>query len=1030
MGNALIQDSATGQMMELREGFIPVGMKEHGGILYIVSADKEGNGEIGTIPSPIITWDYFDASNKLMESNILVDGNQVKTEQKISTKVKPGEQYAVILNLETYPGLWNGKYFECPDLGYYDPIKSLQNKNTTWQKDNSPLISTIDQKGFYTINLYSNNDYTSYLIKTDKKQQYYTIGENQIKESNFWFIPIQELLQSDGNIQELNKKYMTIDGLFSKYPGTIPSGKLIIKPELENIQEFELVKRAGSLLNTKLSEGYIPYTMEDKGKYYTFFSSFRYKSNSSVRVEKLKIRIVRKDTNEEVPIYYNVSGYGKKIEDGILVAAEEKVTGINNANENYEKTNNLISRNYDSSSDFYTFKYDDWYYLLRKVYEDFPENNSFKSFKNSDNPSAERHGLFYIISEEYNVWYTLYVEYFDQTDRQLGTYEVKFNPFSNDYTGNGWGEYEVDEKREQTNLNKYSFEQKLEGQDSRLIYLEIQGATSCDKIQAIKTENFSWNPKYEIPNNYLNIKKLQYSSEFYTNTTPLINPVIIPTSIEDWETSGVQHTVNYNITVNNSNIFANKTDYSQTYWVEAWSANGRTGRLVECDQNWEFNKTLNKSIKTITITTDKFSGTSDPIDKSTQLRPTLYRSGGLEGTYYCDSFNNIPRITNEGNQNSLRLNIKGSNIFKIRASIQNNEYGVSIGSNFSMKTNYGLYYIDGSQKVAKLAKADLISAAIEIPEKVTLEFNKPVYNTRIISQIDHYYLYRDPQGVEHKTLGNVTKNNISYPTTLYLNSEGKPINYVVLTDHGTKDNPDYSRISSSNISNIFRNDTDHNPMSQLKCSINQKLWVDSRLFNINMQDDRDKFKEVISFNPLNPGTYVIQMIFTNNQSGLNGNQHVTIKLGETSITLNEGQIYVIKIDKQITPEIVPYGNDTKCFTFIDFGIYRNEDVKELEIGKPYMLQDIKDNTKVILPLSETFTESGIDCLGTKLNCSYPPINAYQTNRDMDQQLCQYTVQKLDNGEFGTVPYFTQIDGKNLITHLDINNLPQIRFINE
>ena len=75
MGNALIQDSATGQMMELREGFIPVGMKEHGGILYIVSADKEGNGEIGTIPSPIITWDYFDASNKLMESDILVDGN-------------------------------------------------------------------------------------------------------------------------------------------------------------------------------------------------------------------------------------------------------------------------------------------------------------------------------------------------------------------------------------------------------------------------------------------------------------------------------------------------------------------------------------------------------------------------------------------------------------------------------------------------------------------------------------------------------------------------------------------------------------------------------------------------------------------------------------------------------------------------------------------------------------------------------------------------------------------------------------------
>ena len=1030
MGNALIQDSATGQMMELREGFIPVGMKEHGGILYIVSADKEGNGEIGTIPSPIITWDYFDASNKLMESNILVEGNQVKTEQKISTKVKPGEQYAVILNLETYPGLWNGKYFECSDLGYYDPIKSLENKNTTWQKDNSPLISTIDQKGFYTINLYSNNDYTSYLIKTDKKQQYYTIDENQIKESNFWFIPIQELLQSDGNIRELNKKYMTIDGLFSKYPGTIPSGKLTIKPELENIQEFELVKRAGSLLNTKLPEGYIPYTMEDKGKYYTFFSSFRYKSNSSVRVEKLKIRIIRKDTNEEVPIYYNISGYGKKIEDGILTTATEKQTELKNANETYEKTNNLISRNYDQSSDFYTFKYDDWYYLLRKVYEDFPENNSFKSFKNSDNPSAERHGLFYIISEEYNVWYTLYVEYFDQTDRQLGTYEVKFNPFSNDYTGNGWGEYEVDEKREQTNLNKYSFEQKLEGQDSRLIYLEMSGASDWGK-SVTKTTNFSWNPKYEIPNNYLNVKGLQYSSELYTNTAPLIKPIIIPTSIENgFETTSEQHEVSYNITINNYNIFKDKKDYSQTYWVEAWKSSANTGKLIEYEKK-EFGpyKILMNSYNTVTITVKELE--ESPIQKSAEIQPTLLRNIGNEGTYYCDCFDNLPRINNENNENQIKLNANGTNTFKIQASIKSNA-SVSIGNNFSQNKIYGLKYpLKGNYgDQAKLASVHIITTAIVIPEKVTFEFTKPVYNTRIISQIDHYYLYRDSQGVEHKILGNVTKNNISYPTTLYLNSEGKPINYVVLTDHGTKDNPDYSRISSSNISNIFKNDTDNHSMSQLKCSINQKLWVDSRLFNINTQNNRNKFKEVISFNPLNPGTYIIQMIFTNNQSGLNGNQHVTIKLGETSITLNEGQIYVIKIDKQITPEIVPYGDDTKCFTFIDFGIYRNEDVKELEIGKPYMLQDIKDNTKVILPLSETFTESGIDCLGTKLNCSYPPINAYQTNRDMDWQLCQYTVQKLDNGEFGTVPYFTQIDGKKLITHLDINNLPQIRFINE
>ena len=51
MGNALIQDSATGQMMELREGFVPVGMKEHGGILYIVSADKAKHLAHNLIPA-------------------------------------------------------------------------------------------------------------------------------------------------------------------------------------------------------------------------------------------------------------------------------------------------------------------------------------------------------------------------------------------------------------------------------------------------------------------------------------------------------------------------------------------------------------------------------------------------------------------------------------------------------------------------------------------------------------------------------------------------------------------------------------------------------------------------------------------------------------------------------------------------------------------------------------------------------------------------------------------------------------------
>jgi len=59
MGNTLIKDSITGNIMSLSNGFIPLGMKEHGGILYIASYNPQTKeGELGTIPSPIIAYTY------------------------------------------------------------------------------------------------------------------------------------------------------------------------------------------------------------------------------------------------------------------------------------------------------------------------------------------------------------------------------------------------------------------------------------------------------------------------------------------------------------------------------------------------------------------------------------------------------------------------------------------------------------------------------------------------------------------------------------------------------------------------------------------------------------------------------------------------------------------------------------------------------------------------------------------------------------------------------------------------------------
>ena len=47
MGNTIIQDA------KLTDGFIPIGMKEYGGILYIISTNPDTNEtEIGSFPSP------------------------------------------------------------------------------------------------------------------------------------------------------------------------------------------------------------------------------------------------------------------------------------------------------------------------------------------------------------------------------------------------------------------------------------------------------------------------------------------------------------------------------------------------------------------------------------------------------------------------------------------------------------------------------------------------------------------------------------------------------------------------------------------------------------------------------------------------------------------------------------------------------------------------------------------------------------------------------------------------------------------
>jgi hypothetical protein len=201
MGNTLIQDSATGNIMGLSPGFIPIGLKEHGGIMYIASVNKDGEGEIGTIPSPIIRDFYKDMTTKYVQSSIPISPNPPV---KITNKLYPADKFIANLrmNLDDPNSIIGIKSWKLPPMSdisdgdpNYDPsdcrIKryTLNSKwfedefkgerilsrpvvgsstqylvapsgfGSNWKEINTPLISYANgEKGIYKIKIHTFNE--------------------------------------------------------------------------------------------------------------------------------------------------------------------------------------------------------------------------------------------------------------------------------------------------------------------------------------------------------------------------------------------------------------------------------------------------------------------------------------------------------------------------------------------------------------------------------------------------------------------------------------------------------------------------------------------------------------------------------------------------------------------------------------------------------------------------------------------------------------------------------------------------------
>lgn len=349
MGNSKIEDSLTGNVMGLRGGFIPLGMKEHGGILYIASYNQEtGEGEIGTIPSPNITFTENTetyTSNKTFVNRATVeeteygskeykipdDLNKYKTinervhngyQKLFNHKLKCGDRFIIQLDIKD---LQSNSVFPSTTR----TIKTLDGETTI----EYPILTTFntcsaDKKqvlaknkpsyGWYRINLYSLLD-DGQIYKFDsittKAQKYYTLDDSIPKYSEYWF------LTSD--ITDIDITRCKSDtSVFHVYPN-IPSGTLAIRIEPEMPDSFDSLPNSSFSDNDSDADDNYPflYRIPNSGNdlFYVCFAGFKYKSKGPIQVDAIRLTATNQ-FGEEKKVFTRKGGYSDIPENNLYTS--------------------------------------------------------------------------------------------------------------------------------------------------------------------------------------------------------------------------------------------------------------------------------------------------------------------------------------------------------------------------------------------------------------------------------------------------------------------------------------------------------------------------------------------------------------------------------------------------------------------------------------------------------------------------------------------------------------------------------------
>lgn len=300
MGNTMIQDARTGTTVGLSEGFIPLGMKEHGGVLYIASYNpKTKEGELGSIPSPLITYTLAQPETNTKEALLtytegtsnIIESFANNTLTKISENIySPGDCFLIVLNLEAEQWTYTAQ----------DKIWDFNKNKKTGDWADFPVITKNadkQNKGLFRIELYAETQNDAYLIGSTKSKNclYYIKNNLDPKHSNYWFI-----LKSDLDTHSIDARRTLASNNFVSYPN-VPEGSLSIKAAVEKPEITGFIKNSYGLNEPFVVHA--SYTWGENGEIaYQYYMTVTALEGvvSAWPIDKIKIRLQELESKKDV----------------------------------------------------------------------------------------------------------------------------------------------------------------------------------------------------------------------------------------------------------------------------------------------------------------------------------------------------------------------------------------------------------------------------------------------------------------------------------------------------------------------------------------------------------------------------------------------------------------------------------------------------------------------------------------------------------------------------------------------------------